>query len=69
MPLKTLNMELTMINNAISLAKHKLARHKELGQRSSLSIEEVAQLMDLVTFGPQLPRVKSASLFFNYQAN
>jgi hypothetical protein len=62
-------MELTMINNAVNLAKTKLARHKELGQRSSLSIEEVAQLMDLVTFGPQLPQVRSTSLFFNYQAN
>lgn len=62
-------MELTMINNAVNLAKHKLARHKELGQRSSLTIQEVAQLMDLVTFGPQLPRIKSTSLFFNYQAN
>lgn len=58
-----------MINNAVNLAKHKLARHKELGQRSHLTIEEVAQLMDLVTFGPQLPRVKATSVFFNYQAN
>lgn len=62
-------MEITMINNAVSLAKHKLARHRELGQHSNLSIQEVAQLMDLVTFGPQLPRIKSASVFFNYQAN
>jgi len=58
-----------MINNAITLAKHKLARHKELGQQSSLSISEVAQLMDLVTFGPALPQIKSTSVFFNYQAN
>jgi hypothetical protein len=58
-----------MINNAVNLAKHKLARHKELGKRSSLTIQEVAQLMDLVTFGPDLPRIKSTSLFFNYQAN
>jgi len=62
-------MELTMINNAVTLAKHKLAKHKELGQRSSLSIMEVAQLMDLVTFGPSLPQIKSKSVFFNYQAN
>jgi len=58
-----------MINNAVTLAKHKLARHKELGQRSSLSITEVAQLMDLVTFGPALPQIKSTSLFFNYHSN
>lgn len=62
-------MELTMINNAVNLAKHKLARHREMGQKSTLSIQEVAQLMDLVTFGPEMPRVKSAAVFFNYQAN
>ncbi len=62
-------MELTMINNAITLAKHKLAKHKELGQKSNLSITEVAQLMDLVTFGPSLPQIKNKSVFFNYQAN
>lgn len=62
-------MELTMINNAVTLAKHKLAKHKELGQKSSLSIDEVAQLMDLVTFGPSLPQIKNKSVFFNYQAN
>lgn len=62
-------MEITMINNAVSLAKTKLARHKELGSKSGLSIEEVAQLMDLVTFGPSLPQVKTTSLFFNYHMN
>lgn len=62
-------MESTMINNAISLAKNKLARHKALGKNSNLSIVEVAQLMDLVTFGPDLPPVNSSMLFFNFNAN
>lgn len=62
-------MESTMINNAISLAKSKLARHKAMGKNSNLSIVEVAQLMDLVTFGPNLPQVKSSSLFFGYSFN
>ncbi len=62
-------MELTMINNAVNIAKFKLAKHKELGTRSNLSIEEVAKLMDLVTFGPALPHVNSTSVFFNYQLN
>lgn len=62
-------MELTMINNAVNVAKFKLAKHKELGAKSTLSIEEVAQLMDLVTFGPSLPQVNKTSLFFNYQMN
>lgn len=58
-----------MINNAVNVAKVKLARHKEMGTKSTLSIVEVAQLMDLVTFGPSLPQVKSTSLFFNYHMN
>ncbi|MNU84121.1 hypothetical protein D3C71_738330 [compost metagenome] len=62
-------MEITMINNAISLAKNKLARHKALGKNSSLSIVEVAQLMDLVTFGPNMPHVQSSMLFFGYSSN
>ena len=62
-------MELTMINNAINVAKHRLARHKELGQKSNLSIQEVASLMDMVTFGPSLPQVRSSSLFFGYSSN
>lgn len=62
-------MEITMINNAVNVAKVKLARHKEMGSNSNLTIEEVAHLMDLVTFGPSLPQVKSTSLFFNYHMN
>lgn len=62
-------MESTMINNAISLAKNKLARHKALGKNSNLTIVEVAELMDLVTFGPNLPQVKKSMLFFGYSSN
>jgi hypothetical protein len=58
-----------MINNAISQAKIKLARHKELGNKSTLSILEVAQLLDIVTFGPNLQAVNMKPLFFNYRAN
>ncbi|MGV3609378.1 MAG: hypothetical protein ACO1N0_00405 [Fluviicola sp.] len=58
-----------MINNAVSLAKTKLERHKAMGRNSSLSIVEVAQLMDLVTFGPNLPEVTNSMLFFGYSIN
>ncbi|WP_300664946.1 hypothetical protein [Fluviicola sp.] len=51
------------------MAKNKLARHKALGKNSSLSIVEVAQLMDLVTFGPGMPQVQSSMLFFGYSSN
>lgn len=62
-------MESTMINNAVSMAKTKLERHKAMGKNSNLSIVEVARLMDLVTFGPNLPRVQNSMIFFNYSAN
>ena len=62
-------MESTMINNAVSLAKTKLERHKAMGKNSNLSIVEVAQLMDLVTFGPNIPQVKNSMLFFGYGIN
>jgi hypothetical protein len=34
-----------------------------------LSIEEVAKLMDLVTFGPSLPQINNVPIFFNYHMN
>ena len=62
-------MESTMINNAVSLAKTKLERHKAMGRNSNLSIIEVAQLMDLVTFGSNMPEAKNSMLFFGYSVN
>lgn len=58
-----------MNNNLVTLAKNQLQRHKELGQSSNLSVQEVARLMDLVVFGPQTLEVPSKSLFFNYLVN
>jgi hypothetical protein len=62
-------MESMMINSVINLAKNKLARHKAMGKDSNLSIVEVAQLMDLVTFGPNPSQAKNSSLFFSYSSN
>lgn len=62
-------MELTMINNAVNQAKNKLARHRALGKQSTMSITEVARLMDLVTFGPEYAQVNSTPVFFNYSVN
>jgi hypothetical protein len=58
-------MQEIMINNTISQAKNKLAKHRELGKNSSLSIMEVAKLMDLVKFGPLTGSSNKAPLFFN----
>ncbi len=62
-------MELTMIDSTISLAKNKLARHKQMGNKSGLSIMEVAQLMDLVTFGPTVQQVQKTATILNFQLN
>lgn len=58
-----------MINNAIRLAQHKLAHHKEKGRNTNLSITEVAQLMDLVTFGPVNHQLPNNMIFFSYNVN
>lgn len=58
-----------MKNHLIATAKMKLEQHKQLGNKSKLSILEVAQLMDVITFGPLKSEVPTQSLFFNYTAN
>ena len=58
-----------MINNAISLAQYKLKLHQDKGQNSELSIMEVAQLMDIIHFGLQMPEVKRESIFFAFSDN
>lgn len=58
-----------MINNTISLAKTKLERHKAMGKSSNLSVVEVAQLMDLVTFGPNVTQAQNSMLVFGYSSN
>lgn len=62
-------MEIAVAHQSTHLAKHKLAKHKELGHKSNLSIMEVAQLMDLITFGTPVNNQVTQSLFFNYPAN
>ncbi len=57
-----------MINNTISIAEYKLKLHFENGETSNLSIQEVAELMDIVTFGLSLNADKK-SIFFSYNEN
>jgi len=40
-----------MINNAVKTAKFKLSQHKIQGEKSNLSIFQVARLMDTIKFG------------------
>jgi hypothetical protein len=55
-----------MINNTISLAEFKLRQHFENGENSTLSIEEVADLMDVVTFGLPVMNSGTRSIFFSF---
>lgn len=45
--------------NAKTIAQKKLEQHRQLGTESRLSIFEVAQLMDAISFNaPQLPLIE-----------
>jgi len=58
-----------MINNSISLAQYKLKLHQDQGKNSELSILEVAQLMDIIHFGPKHESAKRESIFFQFSTN
>ena len=49
----------------IKSAKEKLALHKSLGQRSTLSIFQVAELLDIVSGNSEEQSVVSPSIFFD----
>lgn len=55
-----------MINNRIKTAKFKLNQHRNLGEKSSLTIFQVAQLMDAVRNGEQLNENNQQSVFFSW---
>ncbi|HLU87338.1 MAG TPA: hypothetical protein VKZ44_06250 [Taishania sp.] len=58
-----------MINNTIKRATYKLQEHRSLGTKSTLSIIEVAQLMDIIRKGEDLKNSPSQSLFFSFSYN
>lgn len=43
--------------------------HHDLGQNSALTIVEVAELMDIIHFGPKVLEVKQESIFFQFSNN
>ncbi len=49
----------------IKSAKEKLARHKNLGQRSTLSVLQVAELLDIVTGNSESATTHPAIFFDN----
>lgn len=63
--LNTITMNLgSMKKLMIKSAKEKLALHKNLGQRSALSVLQVAELLDIVTGNNETAAV-NPELFFN----
>lgn len=54
-----------MIKNTVANAKFKLSQHKAQGVDSTLSVFEVARLMDTVKVGESMNEDTSASVFFS----
>lgn len=52
--------------NRVKSAKFKLAQHRVQGERSSLSIIQVARLMDLVKNGDDFSQPNHQSVFFSW---
>lgn len=52
--------------NRVKSAKFKLSQHRVQGERSSLSILQVAHLMDVVRNEAELNQTPNASVFFSY---
>lgn len=51
--------------NRVKSAKFKLSQHRIQGERSSLSILQVAHLMDVVKNGGDMNQNQNASVFFS----
>ena len=54
-----------IVGNRIKTAKHKLSKHNNLGEKSNLSIFEVAQLMDMIKNGEGMEGHSSNSIYFS----
>ncbi len=52
--------------NRVKSAKFKLSQHRVQGERSSLSILQVAHLMDVLKDQEDLNQAPNASVFFSY---
>jgi len=61
-------MQLTnfnMINNTIKSAKFKLSQHKVQGETSTLSIFQVAKLMDMIKIGEEQSQKETTNILFS----
>lgn len=56
--------EFNIMANKVKTAQFKLKQHRSLGAKSSLSVYEVARLMDTIKRGAQNDQVEHSSIFF-----
>ena len=54
-----------MMNNQVKTAKYKLSQHKVEGENSSLTIFQVAKLMDTIKRGEDSEDFPQASIYFS----
>lgn len=54
-----------MITNRIKSAKNKLDQHRSLGNKSTLSVYEVARLLDTIKAGEKMNESSADSIFFS----
>lgn len=54
-----------MMANRIKNAKMKLSQHRDSGNKSSLSVYEVARLMDMIKMGESVEEQSANSIFFS----
>ncbi|MEZ4924262.1 MAG: hypothetical protein R2780_13905 [Crocinitomicaceae bacterium] len=70
MQLKTTTMNLEEIrNNIIRSAQRKLNRHKVMGSNTTLSIHEVAELLDIVSGMAENASITPEDVVGNYSLN
>ena len=57
--------DFNMTSTALKNAKHKLSKHNLLGEKSSLSVFQVARLRDTIKKGENIIEEGNTSIFFS----
>lgn len=57
--------EFNIMANKVKAAQFKLNQHRNMGVKSTMSIHEVARLMDMVKRGEKSEQVERGGIFFS----
>lgn len=57
--------QFNIIANKVKTAQFKLNQHRNLGSKSTMSIHEVARLMDTIRRGDRVDQTHSGGIFFS----